>query len=95
MGAGRVRLNVRRLMYQTLICGTVAGDDPRRLGAPRDTEDLERLADALVDGVRGDSKLAGDFLRREVLVDEEQAIELALAQPGDSFLKNSRSRIES
>ena len=47
-----VRLNVRRLMYQSLIWSAVLRDEARRLGAALDAEDLERLADALIDGVR-------------------------------------------
>ena len=72
MDGGRVCLNVRRLMYQPLICRAMAGDDPRRLAAPFDAEDLERLANALVDGVRRNAEFAGDFLGGEVLVDQQK-----------------------
>jgi hypothetical protein len=77
--------NVRRLMYQSLIWLLVAGDDPRRLRAPLDSEDCERLADALIDGVRRDVELPGDFLGRQMLVDEQQAIELSGRQPRDTL----------
>jgi hypothetical protein len=87
LGVARLGLavNVRRLMYQPLICLLVAADDPRRLGAALDAEDRERLADALVDGVRRDMELGGDFLGREMLVDEQQAVELPRAQPCDAL----------
>jgi hypothetical protein len=70
-------------MYQSLIWPAVLGDDPRRLRAALDSEDLKRLADALVDGVRRDSELGGDFLGTEMLVDETEAIELAAGQASD------------
>ena len=50
-------LNVRRLMYQSLIWPAVPRDEPGRLGAPLDAEDLQRLADALVDRVRRNVEL--------------------------------------
>ena len=58
-----VRLNVRRLMYQSLIWAPVLGDDARGLGPPFDAEGLESLADALVDGMRRNIELAGDLFR--------------------------------
>jgi hypothetical protein len=83
----RVRLggNVRRLMYQPLIWLGILSDDPRRLGAAADSEDLERLTDSLVDGVRGDSKLGRDFLGAKVLVHQPEAIELTRGQPPHAF----------
>jgi hypothetical protein len=39
-------------MYQSLIWLGILSDDPRRLRATFDAEDLERLANALVDRVR-------------------------------------------
>jgi hypothetical protein len=72
--------NVRRLMYQALIGTGGLGDDAGGLGAAFDPEDLERPADALVDGMRRDAELDRDLLRRQVLGDEAQAIELAVAQ---------------
>jgi hypothetical protein len=53
-GAIPMALNVRRLMYQSLIWFFVAGDSAGSLCTPLDAENLERLADALVDGVRRD-----------------------------------------
>jgi hypothetical protein len=50
-------VNVRRLMYQSLIWVFELGDDPCRLRAPLDAEDGQRLADALVNGVRRDVQL--------------------------------------
>jgi hypothetical protein len=80
------RLNVRRLMYQSLIWPAVLRDEPRRLRAPIDAENLQRLADALVDGVRRNIELARDFFGRQMLVDEAKAIELPRGQPGDPLL---------
>jgi hypothetical protein len=71
-------------MYQTLIWAAVLGDEARRLGASFDAEDVEGDADSLVDGVRRDVQLGGDFLGGQMLVDEPQAIELAGAQLRDA-----------
>ena len=68
-------------MYQTLIWSAVVGDEAGGLGPALDSQDVERAADALVDGVRGNVQFAGDFLGRQMLVDEAQAIKLAGAQP--------------
>jgi hypothetical protein len=68
-------------MYQTLIWSAVAGDDAGGLGPALDSQDLERASDSLVDGMRGNVELRRDFLGRQMLVDEPQAIELARAQP--------------
>jgi hypothetical protein len=57
-------LNVRRLMYQSLIWSAVLRDETSGLSTPLDAEDLKRLADALVDGVRRDIELGRDFLGR-------------------------------
>ena len=70
-------------MYQPLIWPAVLGDDARRLGAPLDAEDLERQADALVDRMRRNAELGGNLLGRQMLVDEAQAVELSLRQPGN------------
>lgn len=71
-------------MYQTLISLGVLGDDPRGLRPPLDAEDLQRLSNALVDGVWGDSQLCRDLLRAEVLVDQAQAFELPARQARDA-----------
>jgi hypothetical protein len=76
-------LNVRRLMYQSLIWAAVLGDEPRRLGAPFDAEDLERQADALIDRVGRNVEFARDFLGRQMLIDKSQAIELTGTEPAD------------
>jgi hypothetical protein len=55
--------NVRRLMYQSLIWAFVLRHDARRLRAALDAEDLKRLPDALIDGVRRDVKLCSDLFR--------------------------------
>ena len=49
-------------MYQSLIWLGMLSDDARGLSAPLDSESLKRLADALVDGVRRNPELSGDFL---------------------------------
>jgi hypothetical protein len=79
-------LNVRRLMYQPLIWSAVHGNEARRLGTALDAEDLQRLADTLVDGVRRNIELARDFLGRQMLVDKAQAIELSGSQARDALL---------
>jgi hypothetical protein len=79
------RLNVRRLMYQTLIWSAALRHDARGLGAAVDSQDMEGLADPLVDGVAGDVELARDLLGREVFVDELQAVELPRAQACDAL----------
>jgi hypothetical protein len=71
-------------MYQSLIWPGVAGDEARGLGPALDSKEVKRLADALVDGMRGDVELRRDLLRRQMLVDEAQAIELTGGQPRDA-----------
>jgi hypothetical protein len=71
-------------MYQTLIWPAVAGDDAGGLGPALDAEDVKRATDALVDCVRGDLQLGRDFLRRQMLVDEAEAIQLTRAQPSNT-----------
>jgi hypothetical protein len=48
-------------MYQSLIWSAVLADDARRLRAPLDAKDSKGLADSLVDGMRGNLELGGDF----------------------------------
>jgi len=91
-GAGGAGLNVRRLMYQSLIWLSVTGDDTSSLCTPLDAEDLKSLANALVDGVRRNAELGRDFLGIQVLVYKEQTVELASAQPGDAFGQKVRLR---
>jgi hypothetical protein len=79
-------------MYQSLIWVSVTRDDPRRLSTSFDSEDLECLANALVYGVRRNAELNRDFLRIEMLVDEEETVELALAQASDA-LRHRVSRV--
>jgi hypothetical protein len=82
----RLAGNVRRLMYQTLIWPAVPRHDASGLGAALNTENGKRLTDALVDRVRRNSKLARNFLGRQMLVDKAQAVELSGRQPSDSLL---------
>jgi hypothetical protein len=49
-------------MYQSLIWSGILSDDPGRLRPALDAEDLKRLADALIDRVRRNAELGGDFL---------------------------------
>ena len=58
----RSGLNVRRLMYQALIWAAVLRDDARGLGSALHAKDLKRLTNSLVDSVRRDPQLGGDFL---------------------------------
>jgi hypothetical protein len=79
-------------MYQTLMWGGVRlgrlgrmlRDHARGLGAALDSKDVQRAANALIDRVRRDVQLGSDFLGRQVLVDQAQAIELARAKAGDA-----------
>jgi hypothetical protein len=72
-------LNVRRLMYQSLIWPAHLRHQACRLGAAVDPKNLESAPNPLIDRVRGNAELDGDFLGREMLVDEQQAIQLPLA----------------
>ena len=80
LGRTRGGVDVRRLMYQPLILAgerAACGDQPGRFGATLDAQRMERLADALIDGVRGNTELPGDFLRRKMKVDEFEALQLS------------------
>jgi hypothetical protein len=70
-------LNVRRLMYQSLICSAVLRHQARRLRTTFNAKDLQRLADPLIDRMRRDSKLDRDFFGGKMSIDQTQAIELA------------------
>jgi len=83
VGRTSFELNVRRLMYQSLIWSFDLRNDPRRLRAPLDTKNSKGLADPLVDRVGRYFELARDFFRGQVLVDEEQAIELSGSKLGN------------
>ncbi|MEO6225612.1 MAG: hypothetical protein ABIO80_07160 [Sphingomicrobium sp.] len=83
MTAGRAGLNVRWLMYQSLIRAAVFGDDPGGLRPPFDTKDLESLANALVDSVGGNIEPRRNLFGQQVLIDQPQAIELTGSQPFD------------
>jgi hypothetical protein len=76
VAARAIALNVRRLMYQSLIWLGMLSDDPRCLCAALDPEDRQRLANPLVDGMWRDAELDGDLLGAEVLVDQPQTIQL-------------------
>jgi hypothetical protein len=77
LASDRRPLNMRRLMYQSLIWGCVGGDEACRLGAAFDSEGLQGTAHPLVDGVRRNAEASGNLLGREMLMDEVQAFELA------------------
>jgi hypothetical protein len=57
-----IRLNVRRLMYQSLIWRTMLSHESSRLAPPRDLQDVESLPYALVDRMRRNPELDRDFL---------------------------------
>jgi hypothetical protein len=59
----RAYLNVWPLMDRALIWAAVLSDNSGRLSAALDAQDMERLADPLVDGVRRDAELGRDLLR--------------------------------
>ena len=65
MVGSRDRGQIRRLMYQALICGIGRppfDDNPRRLAATLNAEDVEGAADALINGMGGDAELSGNLL---------------------------------
>jgi hypothetical protein len=80
-------VDVRRLMYQSLICGIVQwqsrGNHPGRLAATVDAQLFERAADSLVDGMRANAQPGGNFLAAVVKVDKQEDFDLARAEPGD------------
>jgi hypothetical protein len=71
-------------MYQSLIWPAALSYDACRLTTALDSKDVERSSNALVDGVRRDVELGRDLFRRQVLIDEEQTVELASAEPRDT-----------
>jgi hypothetical protein len=83
-------LNVRRLMYQSLIWPVVLGDDAGGLRTAFDTQCRKRLADALIHRMRRDPKLGRNLFGTKMLVDQTQAIELSWRQardaPGDDVV---------
>jgi hypothetical protein len=87
VGLARLRLggNVRWLMYQTLIWAAGLRNDARRLCPPGNAKDGKGLADPLVDGVRGNVELCRDLLRRQELVDEDEAVDLAGGEFSDAL----------
>ena len=50
-------------MYQSLIWLVMLGDDASRMRPPLNAKRLEGAANALIDGMRRDVELRGDFLR--------------------------------
>jgi hypothetical protein len=55
-------LNVRRLMYQPLIRAGGMSHHASGLRPPVDSKSVQRPANALVHGVRGNAEFLGDFL---------------------------------
>ena len=70
-------------MYQPLIWPLVAGDDAGGLSPALNPKGLKGAADALVDGVRRDMELSGDFLRGKMLIDQQQTVQLATRESCD------------
>src|SRR4029077_20711117 len=77
-------LNVRRLMYQTLIWPAVLRDEAGSLGSPLNGERVQGLANALIDRVVRDVEFGRDFFGRQMLVAQAQAIELPIREPRDT-----------
>lgn len=88
-----LRVNVRRLMYQTLIWLAVLRDDPHSLRTAFDAQNVKHLPEPLIHSVRRNVELCRDFLRIEMLIDQSKAIELPRCQPshalGDDILRRS------
>ena len=82
VAGGRGRVDVRRLMYQALIWGAFVSrgrrHDPRRFTASLDAQRMNGLTNPLVDSVRRNAKAERDFLRRQMLVDQGEALALSL-----------------
>ena len=76
----RVDLNVRRLMYQSLIWLVVASDEACCVGPTFNPQGLERDSNALIDGVRRDVELGRNFLGGEMLVHQQKTVELPASQ---------------
>ena len=98
MVGGRWCVDIRRLMYQPLIWLLALGgrgqrDDPRRFAALFDAEHLQRLADALVDRMGGNAKLERDFLGRQMLVDQLEALPLTDCQPCNTVVQGIRQNV--
>jgi hypothetical protein len=70
-------------MYQPLIWLGVVRNNPSGLLAPAHSKNVECLADPLIHGMRRDFELGRDFLGRQMLVDQPQAVELPRAQACD------------
>jgi hypothetical protein len=84
----RTVVDVRRLMYQTLICLVVGMDgranQPRRLASPLYAQLFQGAADPLVHGMRADAQPGRDFLAAVMLVDKQEAVDLALTEACDT-----------
>ena len=72
-------------MYQTLIWSLHLRDHARRLGPSLDAKDLQGAADPLVDRMGRYAQFYGNLFRRQMLVDEQQSVQLALAEPADAL----------
>src|SRR5215218_4729640 len=83
MGLGTAALNVRRLMYQSLIWPVHLRDQPRSLRPALDAEHVQGTADALIDSMGGNAELDRNLFGRPMLVDQQQAVELRLTELGD------------
>jgi hypothetical protein len=90
-GGKPIRVDVRRLMYQSLICADFiqASDDPGRVPAPIDPEDANGAADPLIYGVWRNAQSSSDFLAVEVLGDKLENLNLSVTQPSDAILDRS------
>jgi hypothetical protein len=83
-----VSVDVRRLMYQPLIWlgeATLGGNQARGLRSTLHAKDLQGLANALIDGVRRNAEMAGNLLRREMLVHKLQAFPLSGGKTCDAL----------
>jgi hypothetical protein len=91
------KVDVRRLMYQTLICrvvGRYRGPDKSRSLAPAlDAKLFQGAADSLVDGVGADAQVGGDFLTAMVPIDQQQAFDLPLAEARNQRLRAVRTLV--
>jgi len=79
------RVDVRRLMYQTLIYGVIHGelirDHARSIAPPLNVELFQCATDPLIDRVRADAQFGCDFLAAIVAINQQQTLDLALSEP--------------
>jgi hypothetical protein len=79
------RVDVRRLMYQTLIYGVIGRNliryHSRGIASPLYTELVQGAANALIDRMGADPQFGRDFLAAVMAINQQQALDLAFSKP--------------